>query len=211
MKLYYSSLEDKKQLSLVLEWLKQESRINSRLYPSYSVEFIDIDQELPDVFSTAPFIAENPFPSGLKNVIEFLTFQYATILPDQYPGYLITRFGDIFSIRKKLNKLKKYMQKGYTRVRLLNPKTHKYNGILVHRLLASAFLPRPSTKSTRVTFLDDSPDNYFLNNLTWSTVSSIRKKAYSRQALSTEKTAIYTSNLTTSDYYEHRGTLPLRT
>lgn len=81
-----------------------------------------------------------------------------------YPNYLVTTDGRIFSL-KKMAFLKKMLNNvGYYHTCLYNENGGKF--FLVHRLMAEAFLPKDDTRNY-VNHKDGNKENNLLFNLEW--------------------------------------------
>ena len=103
------------------------------------------------------------------NLNEFLKTRHTEIwkeIPD-YPDYKVSNFGNIMS--KKFGDWKKINPspdtRGYNCVSLT--KNKKKSTILVHRLLAIAFIPNPDNLPT-VDHIDQNRSNNDLSNLRWA-------------------------------------------
>lgn len=107
-----------------------------------------------------------------------------------YPNYLINRNGKVFS--KKHNKFLKTSthKNGYVKVVLC--KESKTKTLLVHRLVAEAYLKNPSNKKT-VNHLNGVKTDNRLSNLEWSSHSENLTHAF--------KTGLKSSS------YHHRDTI----
>lgn len=89
----------------------------------------------------------------------------------EYPGYLITKSGDIFSkpnkTRSTLRKLSSY--KGYYGYSVVGIRVDgKQKTVKIHRLLAQTFIPNPD-KLPFVNHIDENTSNNALSNLEWCT------------------------------------------
>lgn len=105
-----------------------------------------------------------------------LCVKYDGVIHDKYPGHVITKRGEIYSISRErfLDKTlrkrdpqnidSKYDEMVHLVVEN-SPKT-----VAVHRLLATAFIPNPLDKDT-VNHIDGNPSNNKLDNLEWMTQS----------------------------------------
>lgn len=83
-----------------------------------------------------------------------------------FPNYRVDELGNVYN--KKGLKLKPDVSKnGYLRVRLYND-TKKPKRFLVHRLVASAFIPNPNNLP-QVNHIDRDKTNNNVNNLEWCT------------------------------------------
>lgn len=114
---------------------------------------------------------------------EQLCKQYNGVILENYPNYIITPVGEIYSITRK-----KFIDKT---LRKRNPTdinskydeiVHIHNtkntvSIAVHRLLAMAFIPNPDNMTT-VNHIDGNPSNNRLDNLEWLSQSDNSKHAH---------------------------------
>lgn len=89
--------------------------------------------------------------------------------------YLISCFGEVYSLRKRkyLKPLK--TEKGYLAVELWDNYTRKV--AKVHRLVAEAFIENPN-KRTEVNHKDGNKENNDYTNLEWCTRSENLRHAY---------------------------------
>jgi hypothetical protein len=91
--------------------------------------------------------------------------------------YQISNYGRLKSFRRdsKEGKIMKLAQvKGF---RTANIKINgKYKSCLVHKLVAEAFIPKPSEQHTYITHIDDNIENNHVSNLKWITRSENYKK-----------------------------------
>lgn len=85
--------------------------------------------------------------------------------------YIITCNGDIYRIEKgdMLNKLKPHKSRGYWYINIVIG-IGKYKQMLVHRVVASLFVPNPENKP-EVNHKDKNTDNNNYENLEWVTKS----------------------------------------
>ena len=85
---------------------------------------------------------------------------------DGYPDYMVFPDGKIWS--NKSNKYLKYShtKKGYASVELFNENGSKR--LLVHRLVAKAFIPNPFNYP-QINHIDENPSNNNVDNLEWCT------------------------------------------
>ena len=93
---------------------------------------------------------------------------------EDYPGYRISNFGNIFS-----KKLKKVMTipidcDGYCRIGLWKNQVCKK--FFIHRLVALHFIPNPENKPT-VNHKDGNKLNNHINNLEWNTMKENNQHA----------------------------------
>ena len=118
------------------------------------------------------------------NKIENLCEKYNGVVHNSYPGYIICKQGEIYSIKRK-----RFLDKT---LRKRNPQdiNSKYDEMVhlliegrgktvsVHRLLATAFINNPNNKGT-VNHIDGNPSNNALDNLEWATQSENSIHAHS--------------------------------
>ena len=96
--------------------------------------------------------------------------------------YLVSNFGRIKSLYHKNKIMQVYTnQQGYSIVRL--HKNKKRTGLLLHRIVAKAFIPNPNNKP-EVNHIDGNKLNNCVNNLEWVTSSENTIHAYNNKLLS---------------------------
>ena len=104
-----------------------------------------------------------------KNVIGYETLYEVSNLgrvrsKERYVRYTKWKTGNYMQLRKsKLLSLTK-MKNGYLRVELSDNGTHRL--VLVHRLVAKAFIPNPNNYN-QVNHIDGNKENNNVNNLEW--------------------------------------------
>lgn len=86
-------------------------------------------------------------------------------IPD-FPNYRVDKFGNVYN-RKGVALKQEMTRNGYLRVSLSN-KLEKHKHFLVHRLVASAFIPNPNNLS-QVNHIDKNKTNNNVGNLEWCT------------------------------------------
>lgn len=93
-----------------------------------------------------------------------------------YEGkYLISKCGDVYSLRSK-KVLKPFVnEKGYSVVELWN--NYNRRSAKVHRLVAETFIPNPNCR-TEINHKDGNKGNNRAENLEWCTRSENLKHAY---------------------------------
>ena len=84
---------------------------------------------------------------------------------EEYPLYEISSFGRIRN--KKGRILKSFNSFGYRRIGLTNPITKKRIKLRIHKLVASAFIPRDLWK-TEVNHVNKIKNDNRIDNLEWS-------------------------------------------
>lgn len=120
----------------------------------------------------------------MKPTIQELCTTYDGVIHNNYPDYIITRCGEIYSLKrerfldKTLHKrdAKNINSKCDEMVHLVingSPKT-----VSIHRLLATAFILNPDNKDT-VNHIDGNPMNNSLDNLEWMTQAENSSHAHS--------------------------------
>lgn len=93
-----------------------------------------------------------------------------------YEGlYKVSEYGEIYGLKSKKILKQQETHRGYLCVNLY--KNSKMKSIVVHRLVAIAFLPNPKDKP-EVNHIDGNKQNNNLDNLEWSTRSENMIHAY---------------------------------
>jgi len=97
---------------------------------------------------------------------------------EEYPGYLVSSFGNVWS-----NKLKRIIiapkdKDGYSRIGLWKQQKKKHH--FVHRLVAEAFIPNPDNKPV-VNHINGVKGDNRSENLEWNTV--LENEQHSRSVL----------------------------
>lgn len=95
---------------------------------------------------------------------------------DLYPDYLISPKGDIYSLKKRRLLKQKIQSNGYYAVCVFD-KYGKEKTVLVHRLVAMAYIPNPENKP-QINHIDGNKQNNHVSNLEWVTGSENQKHAY---------------------------------
>lgn len=95
---------------------------------------------------------------------------------DLYPDYLISPKGDIYSLKKRRLLKQKIQSNGYYTVCVFD-KYGKEKTVLVHRLVAMAYIPNPENKP-QINHIDGNKQNNHVSNLEWVTGSENQKHAY---------------------------------
>ena len=86
-----------------------------------------------------------------------------------YEGlYLVSEYGDVYTIRTQTIRVQATDKKGYKKLTLSKDGITKNH--FVHRLVAYAFIPEVSGK-TLINHLDEDPTNNHFTNLAWCTPS----------------------------------------
>ena len=88
------------------------------------------------------------------------------VKPVNFNRYLVSNLGNIFSLHMQ-KQMSKYTRGMYSRISLLDDNSNKKQ-MLVHRLVALAFISNPEDKAT-VNHIDHNPNNNAVCNLEWST------------------------------------------
>lgn len=81
-----------------------------------------------------------------------------------YPNYLISKEGQVYSTKTNKIKLSQKNQNGYCRIELLNENEKKK--FYIHRLVAEAYIPNPNNYN-QVNHKDLNKHNNNVNNLEW--------------------------------------------
>lgn len=97
-----------------------------------------------------------------------------------YEGlYAITDEGQVYSYQNKRFLTPAKCGNGYLKVILCRGKEDHKN-LMIHRLVAEAFIPNPDEKLT-VNHIDGNKQNNVVSNLEWNTYSENLKHAYSHE------------------------------
>ena len=97
-----------------------------------------------------------------------------------YEGlYAITDEGQVYSYQNKRFLTPAKCGSGYLKVILCRGKEDHKN-LMIHRLVAEAFIPNPDEKVT-VNHIDGNKQNNVVSNLEWNTYSENLKHAYSHE------------------------------
>lgn len=87
---------------------------------------------------------------------------------EDYPNYEVSNLGNVRRIRDGHQMYKEKSKAGYLRVGL--SKNGKYTHLLVHRLVAKAFIPNENNYP-QVNHIDENKENNRVDNLEWCTAS----------------------------------------
>jgi len=94
----------------------------------------------------------------------------------KYPKYLIYRDGSIYSLHSNRYLKAAIKKTGYSQISLINHASEEKT-VLVHRLVAEAFIPNPLDKP-QVNHKDGNKLNNHDTNLEWVTASENQRHAY---------------------------------
>ena len=98
--------------------------------------------------------------------IEWDGIEWARII--EHPGYYVSEYGDVVSVRKEETLLMKPYENKYGHLYVdFSYGGNKYK-LLIHRLVATYFVPNPNHYPI-VRHLDDNPKNNHYTNLAWGT------------------------------------------
>lgn len=86
---------------------------------------------------------------------------------ENYSGYGITSCGKVWSYKTNKFISQRYDKYGYLRVTIMND-DKKMKTLLVHKLVALAYIPNPDGKET-VNHKDENKENNCVSNLEWMT------------------------------------------
>lgn len=129
-----------------------------------------------------------------------------------YPNYAVSNFGRIKRLTSRNNAVAGKILKthiastGYPMVNLLNE--HGRRHVLVHRLVAEAFLAKPA-EACEVNHIDANRAHNHISNLEWVTSSGNRLHAYQTGGLSAKGEKNGYSKLTEDGVREIRSAWPL--
>lgn len=93
-----------------------------------------------------------------------------------FPDYMVSDFGRVYSKRRKRLLGLRPNHKGYLCTEVNYMKERKT--FLVHRLVAFAFLDKPSKEQTQINHIDGDKSNNCVSNLEWCTQSENKKHAF---------------------------------
>lgn len=93
-----------------------------------------------------------------------------------YPNYVITIDGEIYSLKSKCKRKHRIDKQGYHLIGLWKDGTQRME--LVHRLVMTTFNPNKNYKKLQVNHIDGNKDNNNLHNLEWVTDSENKYHAY---------------------------------
>ena len=91
--------------------------------------------------------------------------------------YLVSKQGDVWSVKKNKILKQSVNRSGYYFVCLLNKDEGKYKSYLVHRLVATAFIPNPDNKET-VNHKNFNKCDNAVENLEWMSRTENTKHAW---------------------------------
>ena len=83
-----------------------------------------------------------------------------------YPDYMISSDGSVWSCKSHIYLKPAYTKRGYASVELFNKNGSRR--MLVHRLVARAFIPNPNNYP-QINHIDENPSNNNVDNLEWCT------------------------------------------
>ena len=94
--------------------------------------------------------------------------------------YTVTPTGEVYSYSTGYKRQLKpeIMKKGYLRVKLYDIGGETYQKVLIHRLVAAAYIGNPPSPKHMINHIDGNPSNNNVNNLEWVTSSENVQHAY---------------------------------
>ena len=104
--------------------------------------------------------------------------------------YKVSNTGRVKSLQLRKGILKPFMTPdGYLRIGLYDGKNKRRKTILVHRLVARAFLPSPPKKlKVEINHVDGDKENNYVENLEWVTHADNMRHAYKNKLIPNGRT-----------------------
>jgi HNH endonuclease/NUMOD1 domain len=121
---------------------------------------------------------EENFDHTKANYIEFNTDGVVGRVLREYPGYVIERDAQIYSLKTKKYRKTALQDTGYVRVGVM-PITGKVRMEYVHTLVAKAYIDNPSNLP-QVDHIDTNKSNNCVENLAWVTGSENVSRSYQK-------------------------------
>jgi len=156
--------------SLVAEaFLKKiESKVNKKIVVKFkdgnknNINLNNLEFDYQNIINKKQKDNQNIIIENNNEEITINNFKGKKIL--NYPNYLISKEGQIYSIKTNKIKVSEIYQNGYCRIEICNENGNKK--FYIHRLVAEVYIPNPNNYN-QVNHKDLNKHNNNINNLEW--------------------------------------------